>query len=125
EDEKQEQAGQAEQQREPINLKAAEQLNPTAESLGQGQGEVKEPGGRPTVLKRPALDRLVDDALWQVERSEIEGQRQEHDQKDDQLVAFRVTPNVTEQAFVHCEQIISTLVWCRVPKKITAGLNGK
>src|SRR5215210_2730966 len=97
ENEEEKQAGQAEQQREAIDLKAFEQLNPAPKPVRHGPDEVEKPGRCPPVLKRSALNRLVDDALRQVERSEVEGKRRENDQKDDQLVALRVAPDVTEQ----------------------------
>jgi hypothetical protein len=125
ENEEQKQARQAEQQREAIDLESFEQLNPAAEPVRQGEGEVEKPGRRPAVLERPALDRLVDDALRQVERREVEGQRRENDQTDDQLVALRVAPDVTEQAFVHPRQITPTLAFCRAVKKMSAGAVGK
>src|SRR6185312_7474085 len=102
EDEEQEQAGEAEQQGEAVDLEAGEEPNRTAERVRQRQDEVQKPGGRAPVRKGPALNRFVDDALRQVERGEIERQRRENDQKNDELVAARMAPDVAEQALVHC-----------------------
>ncbi len=97
EHEQQEQRREAEKQPELVDGQAIKKRDflPTQEG-GQREGDLEQRGARLAALESGALDRLVDDALGQIERPEIEWQRQQDDDENDDLLALGVAPDVSE-----------------------------
>lgn len=97
-DEAEEQARQAQEQLEAVELEALEQVRrAAAERRGPVHGEFEEWGGRLAMRVGLAGDRVVDDALRQVEGGEVERERRQHDGADPELIALRIAPDVREQ----------------------------
>lgn len=97
-DEAEEQRRQAEQQLEPVELEPLEQVRlAAAQEGGPLDGELEERRGRLAVRVGLPRDRVVDDALRQVERGEIERERRQHDGADPELRDLGVAPDIREQ----------------------------
>ena len=103
-DEEQEQGGKAEQQADAADLEALEdlQVEPPPSHAGRSKPSLRKGAVGVAVPEGLALDGLVHDLARQIQGHEVERQGSEHDGADDQLVALRMVPDISEEALFHC-----------------------
>ena len=70
---------------------------------------MEEGGRRVAVAEGVALDGLVHDLARQIQGHEVKRQGSKHYGADDQLVALRMGPNISEEALFHCPTVTTSI----------------